>query len=56
MIGGKKSYADLDKVFDIFDCIAMWDAYKNYGVDRSQLNGVRAFYKDAKTQIDRQNM
>lgn len=35
MIGGKKSYAELDKVFDTFDCIAMWDAYKNYGVGRS---------------------
>ncbi len=48
---GKKVYAafiDLEKVYDIIDWMATWDVLKVYGVGGSLMNGVKAFYKDAK--------
>ncbi len=49
---GKKVYAafnDLEKAYDMIDWIAMWDVLKVYDVGGSLMNGVKAFYKDAKT-------
>ena len=48
---GKKVYAalmDLEKAYDRIDWTAMWDVLRIYDVGGSLLNGIKAFYRDAK--------
>ncbi len=39
------------KAYDRTDWTAMWDVLKMYGVGESLMNGVKAFYMDAKACI-----
>ncbi len=50
----KKAYVafiDFEKAYDRIEWTAMWDVLKVYGVGGSLMNGVKAFYKDAKAHV-----
>ncbi len=46
------AFIDLEKPYDRIDWTAMWDVLKVYGVGGRLMNGVKAFYKDAKACIN----
>ncbi len=55
LMKGKKIYAafiNLEKAYDRIHWMAMWNVLKMYGVGGSLMNGVKAFYKEAKACIN----
>ncbi len=46
-----QAFTDLEKEYDRLHWAAVWDVLKVYGVGGSLMNGVKAFYKDAKACI-----